>query len=367
MPPPPSSPAIAREEADWLNDTANYHDRGDIDFNSCSAPVPRAGRLLRAGRPLHREAGGRDGLARSTRTGSGATRSTASASTPRGTSTRRSSASGCRRSSRRPEAAGVNDFQLFGEVVHPGRDRASSYVRATAGCRTCSTSRSRTRSPLRRRERRRDSASRRGWTTTTTSSRPTASRTPPTFLGNHDMGRAAQQMLSARRRLRRAVLQRDLLAYDLLYLLRGAPVVYYGDEVGMIGRGGDKAARQDMFPTQVAEWQTEPRVGAPPIGTGSSFDMPEQPDRSTAARSSARCATSTPRSRPARRSFAAPRGRRLAVSRIDAAGKREYLAFFNAGASPARMTDRRPRRRAPTWTRAARDGHARVEHAARAR
>ena len=45
------------------------------------------------------------------------------------------------------------------------------------------------------------------------------------------------------------------LGYALLYLLRGAPVVYYGDEVGMIGTGGDQAARQDMFPTQVPDWQ----------------------------------------------------------------------------------------------------------------
>ena len=102
---------------------------------------------------------------------------------------------------------------------------------------------------------------------------------PPTFLGNHDIGRAALQVLSLGAGTGGPLLQRTLLAYDLLYLLRGAPTVYYGDEVGIVGRGGDKEARQDLFPTQVAEWQTEPRVGSPPIGTGSSFDMPEQPDR----------------------------------------------------------------------------------------
>jgi glycosidase len=73
-----------------------------------------------------------------------------------------------------------------------------------------------------------------------------------TFLGNHDMGRAAQQILAQSPGLSpAALLQHVLLGYDLLYLLRGAPVVMYGDEVGMIGAGGDKAARQDMFPTQV--------------------------------------------------------------------------------------------------------------------
>ena len=73
------------------------------------------------------------------------------------------------------------------------------------------------------------------------------------------------------------LLRRDLLAHSLLYLLRGAPVVYYGDEVGMMGAGGDKLARQDMFPTRVAEWRTEPRVGSPAIGSGSSFDVRDHP------------------------------------------------------------------------------------------
>src|SRR5205085_380747 len=101
--------------------------------------------------------------------------------------------------------------------------------------------------------------------------------TPPTFLGNHDMGRAAEQIQSRSNAAGDALLAQALLGYDVLYLLRGAPVVYYGDEVGMIGRGGDQQARQDMFPTLVAEWKTQPRVGSPPIGEGSSFDVTDNP------------------------------------------------------------------------------------------
>ena len=37
-----------------------------------------------------------------------------------------------------------------------------------------------------------------------------------------------------------------------MYLTRGQPVVYYGDEQGFIGAGGDKDARQDMFASKVA-------------------------------------------------------------------------------------------------------------------
>ena len=101
--------------------------------------------------------------------------------------------------------------------------------------------------------------------------------TPVTFLGNHDVGRAALKIKEQGGGEGAELLARDLLGHSLLYLLRGAPAVYYGDEVGMLGRGGDKAARQDLFPTSVTEWQTEERVGSPPIGTGSSFDLVAHP------------------------------------------------------------------------------------------
>ena len=73
--------------------------------------------------------------------------------------------------------------------------------------------------------------------------------TPVTFLGNHDVGRAALKIKEQGGGEGAELLARDLLGHSLLYLLRGAPAVFYGDEVGMIGRGGDKAARQDIFPT----------------------------------------------------------------------------------------------------------------------
>jgi hypothetical protein len=67
------------------------------------------------------------------------------------------------------------------------------------------------------------------------------------------------------------VLDRSKLAQALLFYLRGTPVVYYGDERGMVGSGGDKKSRQSMFATQVEEWKSEARIGSPPIGSNSSF------------------------------------------------------------------------------------------------
>jgi glycosidase len=160
--------------------------------------------------------------------------------------------------------------------------------------------------------------------------------TPPTFLGNHDMGRGAALIRSRSGTTGTAWLRRVLLGHDLLYLLRGAPVVLYGDEVGLAGQGGDKAARQDLFPTQVREWQTEERVGAPPIGTGSSFDVVGHPIaqrlKALAALRDAHPALSTGSTvvRLATRSV-------LAFSRIDAAARREYVAAFNSGTTTARV------------------------------
>jgi glycosidase len=162
--------------------------------------------------------------------------------------------------------------------------------------------------------------------------------TPPTFLGNHDMGRAAFEVASHGAGLTGAALLARLeLGYDLLYLMRGAPVVYYGDEVGMIGTGGDQAARQDMFPTQVTDWRTQPRVGSPPIGTGSSFDVANNPIegelKQLAALRDANPALAT--------GWTIPRyakGGVLVVSRIDAATRKEYVEGFDNGSAAATVT-----------------------------
>ena len=78
----------------------------------------------------------------------------------------------------------------------------------------------------------------------------------PTFLGNHDMGRIAMQ-LKGSSTSDADLLARVKLANSLMYLTRGQPIIYYGDEQGFIGAGGDKDAREDMFATQTAQYASE--------------------------------------------------------------------------------------------------------------
>jgi hypothetical protein len=105
----------------------------------------------------------------------------------------------------------------------------------------------------------------------------------------------------------------------------------------MIGRGGDQAARQDMFPTRVAEWKTQRRVASAPIGDGSSFDLPEGPIQAhleTLARlrdQHPALATGATLVRLARKQL-------LVVSRIDRDRRREYLVAFNSGTAAATAT-----------------------------
>jgi glycosidase len=83
-----------------------------------------------------------------------------------------------------------------------------------------------------------------------------------TFLGNHDVGRIGYFLSNDLPAASDAeLLVRDKLAHALLLFARGIPVIYYGDEQGFTGKGGDAAARQDMFGSKVPEYAEEKRIG----------------------------------------------------------------------------------------------------------
>ncbi|MCY1138079.1 alpha-amylase family glycosyl hydrolase [Actinoplanes sp. Pm04-4] len=84
----------------------------------------------------------------------------------------------------------------------------------------------------------------------------------PTFLGNHDMGRIGSFVQADNPGAGDDVwLARDRLAHELMYLSRGNPVIYYGDEQGFTGPGGDQDARQTMFASRVPEYLDDDLIG----------------------------------------------------------------------------------------------------------
>ena len=96
----------------------------------------------------------------------------------------------------------------------------------------------------------------------------TTARTSPTdmvtFVDNHDMGRLCSMLAG-----RADAAERVGLAYTLTYLVRGQPVVYYGDEQGFCGTGGDKAAREPMFGPLNGTYDGSPYATSPLLGGGS--------------------------------------------------------------------------------------------------
>ncbi|NKF50868.1 alpha-amylase [Shewanella sp. WXL01] len=94
-----------------------------------------------------------------------------------------------------------------------------------------------------------------------------------TFLGNHDMGRSgyfinqhdAQQSDADK-------LKRSILSHAYMFLSRGIPVIYYGDEQGFTGDGNDIYAREDMFASQVASYNDNALLGTDKSTADDNFD-----------------------------------------------------------------------------------------------
>jgi glycosidase len=84
----------------------------------------------------------------------------------------------------------------------------------------------------------------------------------PTFLGNHDMGRIGNFILTSKPDISdEELLARTTLAHAFLLFSRGVPTIYYGDEQGFAGDGGYGGARQTLFPTQVASYADDRIIG----------------------------------------------------------------------------------------------------------
>ncbi|MGW2380512.1 pullulanase-type alpha-1,6-glucosidase [Streptomyces sp. NPDC001658] len=94
-----------------------------------------------------------------------------------------------------------------------------------------------------------------------------------TFLGNHDMGRIGTFLKQDNPKATDAeLLAKDRLANELMFLGRGNPVVYYGDEQGFTGAGGDKDARQTMFASRTADYLDDDEIGTDRTHASDAYD-----------------------------------------------------------------------------------------------
>lgn len=97
------------------------------------------------------------------------------------------------------------------------------------------------------------------------------------FIGNHDVGRVGHfieqglPLISEQEKV-----QRSELAHAFMYLVRGVPVVYYGDEQGFTGDGGDVYARENMDPSQVEVYKDNNLIGTNETTANSNFS-PQHP------------------------------------------------------------------------------------------
>ncbi|MGH3339918.1 MAG: alpha amylase C-terminal domain-containing protein, partial [Propionibacteriaceae bacterium] len=125
------------------------------------------------------------------------------------------------------------------------------------------------------------------------------------------------------------LLARDRLAHELMYFSRGNPVIYYGDEQGFTGTGGDQLARQTMFASKVADYLDDDLLGTNRTHAQDNFN-PSHPLYELI-----RQLASITKAHPALRNgahqdrYAAEEAGIYAFSRLDRGQQREYVVALN--------------------------------------
>ncbi|WP_229068910.1 alpha-amylase family glycosyl hydrolase [Actinoplanes sp. DH11] len=161
----------------------------------------------------------------------------------------------------------------------------------------------------------------------------------PTFLGNHDMGRIGGFVVADNPGADDTErLARDRLAHELMYFSRGNPVVYYGDEQGFTGPGGDQDARQTMFASRVPDYLDDDLLGTDATHASDNFTATHPLYRGI------RDLAALTRAHPALRDgahqhrYADDAAGVYAFSRIDREQQREYVVALNNSETAATAT-----------------------------
>jgi pullulanase-type alpha-1,6-glucosidase len=160
-----------------------------------------------------------------------------------------------------------------------------------------------------------------------------------TFLGNHDMGRIGHFLKQDDPKASDAeLLKKDRLANELMFLSRGNPVVYYGDEQGFAGAGGDKDARQTMFASRTADYLDDDRIGTDATHAEDAYDTKAPLYRQISALAKLRRAHPALTDGVQQQRYAADGPGVYAFSRTDARTGTEYVVAFNNAAEPKSAT-----------------------------
>ncbi|MFE1341092.1 pullulanase-type alpha-1,6-glucosidase [Streptomyces sp. NPDC058733] len=160
-----------------------------------------------------------------------------------------------------------------------------------------------------------------------------------TFLGNHDMGRIGTFLKQDNPKATDAdLLAKDELANELMFLSRGNPVVYYGDEQGFTGAGGDKDARQTMFASKVADYLDDDEIGTDRTHASDAYDTSAPLYRQISALSALRKANPALADGVQEERYAADGPGVYAVTRTDARTGQEYVVAFNNAATAQTAT-----------------------------
>ncbi|MFF2061075.1 pullulanase-type alpha-1,6-glucosidase [Streptomyces sp. NPDC058200] len=149
-----------------------------------------------------------------------------------------------------------------------------------------------------------------------------------TFLGNHDMGRIGTFVRQDNPDAGEAELVgRARLANELMFLSRGNPVVYYGDEQGFTGAGGDKDARQTLFASRTADYLDDDQLGTDRTHASDAYDPSHPLYRSIAALST--LTKEHPALRDGVQTERYAKDSVYAFSRTDAKTRSEYVVAVN--------------------------------------
>ncbi|MEV6108607.1 pullulanase-type alpha-1,6-glucosidase [Streptomyces sp. NPDC051940] len=167
------------------------------------------------------------------------------------------------------------------------------------------------------------------------------------FLGNHDMGRFGTFLKQDNPDASDAeLLKRYGLANELMFLSRGNPVVYYGDEQGFTGAGGDKDARQTLFASKTADYLDDDQLGTDRTHASDAYDPQHPLYRQIAALST--LTKAHPALRDGVQTERLAEGSVYAFSRTGLKDRTEYVVAVNSGTSPRTV-------RVPTGSAASQD------------